>query len=314
MPKAADTWKKAQRFLPLTYKTATPRRVLDLGNMVELPPGYFPTNPSILKVEGGLLICVRGVNYRLKNTRSMAPEFTQGSMFKTLNRFFLLSDDFAVTATLPCLDEAFADVEDVKLFRCGAELYGMGSRFLDRGDNSCHITLGHISRDFSAASFHDIPSPFGNPQEKNWSPFSRDGDLYFLYSYHPLVILRYRFESRSVEFCQPDQAGYGPRALSFLVCGSSPGLETRHGYLFVAHRRSVRLPNLNRAYVSRLYHLDWRLSAVAAGSYFVIERPAIQFVNGLTANENSVFISYGTNDNSAHLACFKKDELLTAVA
>jgi len=314
MSKAAVTWKKAQRFLPLTYRKATPRRTLDLGKMATLPSGYFPTNPSILKVDGGFLICVRGVNYVLKDTRSMAAEFTGGDGFRTVNRFFLASSDFVATTRLPRLDKAFANVEDVKLFSFGGEIYGMGSRVTDRDDNSCRITLGHIRRDFSSADFQDIPSPFGIRQEKNWSPFSRDGHLYFVYSYHPLVILRYRFDSASVEFHQPDQAAYRPNALPFLVCGSSPGLATRSGHLFVAHRRSVRLPNLHRAYVSRLYHLDWRMSAVAAGSYFVIERPAIQFVNGLIMDRQSVFISYGNNDNSAHLACFHKDEFFRAVA
>lgn len=314
MPTAAATWKKAQRFFPLTYKRATPSRTLDLGKMVTFPPGYFPTNPAILKVAGGFLICVRGVNYTLKDSRSMAAEFTQGGGFSTLNRFLLASPDFATTISLPHLDEAFAEVEDVKLFALGNDVFGIGSRVTDRGDNSCRITLGHIAPDFSGAAFRDIPSPFGIRQEKNWSPFSSDGRLYFVYSYHPLVILHYRFDLGRVEFCQPDQARYSPSALPFLVCGSSPGLEIQSGFLFVAHRRSVRLPNLNRAYVSRLYRLDRGMSAVAAGRYFVIERPSIQFVNGLTMDEQSIFISYGNNDNSAHLACFPRDKFLMSVA
>lgn len=316
MPTAAATWKKAQRFFPLTYKKATPSQTLDLGKMVSFPPGYFPTNPSILKVESGFLICVRGVNYTLKDSRSMAAEFIHGgSSFNTLNRFLLASPDFTTTTSLPHLDEDFADVEDVKLFALGRDVFGIGSRVIDRRDNSCRITLGHIARDFSGAFFQDIPSPFGIRQEKNWSPFSRDGRLYFVYSYHPLVILHYRFDLGRVEFCQPDQADYRPGALPFLVCGSSPGLAIQSGFLFVAHRRSVRLPTLNRAYVSRLYHLDWRMSAVeAAGPYFVIERPSIQFVNGLTMDDQSVFISYGNNDSSAHLARFPKDQFLKSVA
>ena len=86
------------------------------------------------------------------------------------------------------------------------------------------------------------------------------------------------------------------------------GFETPSGYLFVAHRRTVRLPNLHRVYLSRLYCLDRHLSDVTGGPYFVIERPAIQFVNGLLMDERSVYITYGNDDSSAHLACFDKDE------
>ena len=179
---------------------------------------------------------------------------------------------------------------------------------MNHATKSCCITLGKIAPNLLDISFRDIPSPFGLRQEKNWSPFIHEGDLHFLYSYHPLVIVKYRADRGDVEFCDSGHAAYHPRSLPFLVCGSSPGFETPSGYLFVAHRRTVRLPNLHRVYLSRLYCLDRHLSDVTGGPYFVIERPAIQFVNGLLMDERSVYITYGNDDSSAHLACFDKDE------
>lgn len=314
MAKISAIWKKAQRFLPLLFKTATPQWVLDLGNMVDLPPGYFPTNPSILSIDGKFLICVRGVNYTLDDTRSMKPTLTGEQSFRTINKFMVASPDFATFHALPQLDAAFSDIEDVKLFTFGGETYGIGSRIVDHADNACCITLIKIDRDLVSTDAQDIPSPFGLRQEKNWCPFEHDGNLCFVYSYHPLIILRYRRDTHAVEFCNPDHAAYAARSLPFLVCGSSPGVETPDGYLFVAHRRSVRLPKLNRAYLSRLYYLDRRVSAVTGGSYFVIEQPAIQFVNGIHLDEQSVYVSYGSNDRSAHLACFDRSDFLKAVA
>lgn len=305
---AAITRKKAQRFLPLTFKTASPQKVIDLGGMVDWPAGYFPANPSIVKLAAGFLICVRGVNYILENARTMKPRFTNEDSFRTLNKFFVMSSDFTTIHPLPQLDEAFADIEDVRLFAFNGELYGMGSRIVDAETKSCCITLGKIAPDCLDTSFRDIPSPFGLRQEKNWSPFIHGGDLYFLYSYHPLVIVKYRSDTGEVEFCNADHASYQPQSFPFLVCGSSPGFETPSGYLFVAHRRTVRLPSLHRAYLSRLYRLDRNLSDVTGGPYFVIERPAIQFVNGLLMDERSVYITYGNDDSSAHLARFDKDE------
>lgn len=311
MAKVSATWKKAQRLLPLMFKTASPQWVLDLGQMVDLPPGYFPTNPSILDVDGRFLVCVRGVNYTLD--ARMKPKFTGEECFRTINKFLLMSAEFALIRTLPALDAAFSDIEDVKLFACGNEIYGTGSRVLDPDGKSCCMTLVKIGRDLTNTSSQDIPSPFQLRQEKNWAPFNHDGDLCFVYSYHPLIILKYRHETNSVEFWRPEHAALSPRSLSFLVCGSSPGMETPNGYLFIAHRRSVRLPRLNRAYMSRIYHLDRHGTTVTGGSYFVIEEPAIQFVNGLHMDEQSVYVSYGSNDHSAHLACFRKAEFLRSL-
>jgi hypothetical protein len=308
-------WKKAQRFLPLIFKTASPQWVLDLGKMVDLPPGYHPTNPSLLSIgDGEFLICVRGVNYTLDDTRSMKPTITGESSYRTINKFFVMSRDFATVRALAQLDDAFSDIEDVKLFAFNGETYGIGSRIVDPTDNSCCIVLVKIDRDLMNTVAQDIPSPFGLRQEKNWCPFNHDGNLCFLYSYHPLIILRYKPETRSVEFWDPKHAAYPARSLPFLVCGSSPGVETPSGYLFVAHRRSIRLPWLNRAYISRIYHLDRHVQAVTGGSYFVIEQPAIQFVNGLHMDEQSIYVSYGSNDRSAHLACFDRSDFLKAVA
>jgi hypothetical protein len=37
-----------------------------------------------------------------------------------------------------------------------------------------------------------------NPIEKNWAPFEKDGKLYFVYNYDPLVILTYDFNKSGV--------------------------------------------------------------------------------------------------------------------
>lgn len=312
-------FKKLQRLLPLTYRKTSPERLVDLGKMVQLPPGFFPTNPSVVKIGEDFLICVRGVNYTLEDARSMRPKFSDPAMtgangFHTLNRFFLLGPDLVKKRDLPLLDDASINIEDIKLFTFRGEIYGIGSRVIDHAENSCLIALIHIRSDFESTSYREISSPFGLRQEKNWSPFIHEDELYFVYSYDPLVILKYDFENGTVGFCRPEQADYPPEALPFLVCGSSPGLETPEGYLFVAHRRSVRLPSLRRAYMSRLYRLNRHMSVIAGGPYFVIDRPAIQFVNGLVLDGEQVYVTYGNEDRSAHLAAFPANALLQEVA
>lgn len=116
MAKISAIWRKAQRFFPLIFKTASPRWVLNIGERVDLPPGYFPTNPSILSIGNGFLICVRGVNYTLKDARSMKPRLTGEQCVRTINKFLVTSQDFSTFQAQPQLDAAFSDIEYVKLF------------------------------------------------------------------------------------------------------------------------------------------------------------------------------------------------------
>ena len=296
--------KKSRRLLPLTFRIAAPRATVDLGALADWPAGYFPTNPSIVRVQDGFLASVRGVNYQLHGSSGIKARFTVGDRFTTVNRFLHLSPAMTVTRRLRQIEAAFDGVEDIKLFAVGERIFGTGSRASSANERSCRIVLGEIAADLSGASLRDIASPFGLRQEKNWAPFAHNGDIHFLYSYHPLIVLRFNEATGTVAFTDDRCKAYSPRALPFLVSGSSPGIEIPGGYLFVAHRRSVRLPTLRRTYLSRLYHLARDLRTVTGGPYFVINMPSVQFVSGLMVDDRSAYVAYGQNDCSARLADF----------
>lgn len=162
---------KLLRFAPLPFERVVATCDVEIGRYAALPAGFRGTNPSIVGFGDRYLVCVRGVNYTKGEYRA-APVITVGYRYMTVNRFFIVDRDFRYERSLPGLDAAFDDVEDVKLFRHGDTLMCVGTA-LDpaRGANARAISLLAIDADLSGARARSIPSPFDLRQEKNWAPF-----------------------------------------------------------------------------------------------------------------------------------------------
>ena len=82
--------RKIRRFAPLKFDVVRPIAESDLGRKVTLSPGYYPTNPSFVDTDLGRLLCVRGVNYRMRYDFAFTPTFTIGDRYHSINRFVLL--------------------------------------------------------------------------------------------------------------------------------------------------------------------------------------------------------------------------------
>ena len=99
----------------------------------------------------------------------------------------------------------------------------------------------------------------------------------------------------------------------FLEGGSSGGIATNAGTVFLTHRRVVRLPSCRRIYLARIRRLSRDLANVAAGPFFSIGQPTIKFVNGLVLDDDRVLIGYGELDANSRLACFSRRRFERAV-
>jgi hypothetical protein len=129
--------------------------------------------------------------------------------------------------------------------------------------------------------------------------------LHFLYSCDPPLVLRYEPVINAVTFVLSPPFGSG--SLQFLEGGSSAGIPTAEGTLFLTHRRVVRLPSRQRIYLSRIRLLDHGLRSLTAGPFFSIGHPTVQFANGLLMDGDRVLISYGEMDATASVGCFSRD-------
>ena len=239
------------------------------------------------------------------------PAFTAGDHYMTANRFFLVNRKFGLERTLPELDAAFDDVEDIKLFVLGGQIMGSGScPNPASGPNARSIGLLTVEASLTGGTYQLIQSPFGFKQEKNWAPFVHRGELYFIYSFDPVLVLRCNARTGETTPANAAFAATAPGDLQFLVGGSSAGLTVPGGYLFVAHRRRVSLPRMHRTYLSRMYHLDADQMILTGGRYFSVGPASIQFINGLAEHEANFIVAYGVFDRRAYLCHVPKQRLL----
>ena len=294
--------KKLLRFLPLTFRQVEPAQPADLTGLAAFPPGFHGTNPSFVRFGEGYLVCLRGVNYVLSGPDMARAVFTAGDHYMTVNRFCLVDRAFRLRRALPTLDGAFDDVEDIKLFELNGAVMGYGSAADPGGPPGNRASfLLTLDPEAGTCTRRLLPSPFGFTQEKNWAPFVRGGELHFVYSFDPLLVLRCDPATGGLSFTDPAAARAARDNLRFLLGGSSAGLPVPGGFLFAAHRRRVSV-RMHRSYLTRIYHLDDAATRLTAGRYFSIGKPRIQFVNGLALEGEDLVLSYGDMDRSAH-AC-----------
>lgn len=296
--------RKIRRFAPLRFDVARPIAEFDLSRKVTLPPEYYPTNPSFVDTDFGRLVCVRGVNYRMRYDFKFTPTFTIGDNYHSINRFALLDGRGEVIRVLRDLDAAFEDAIDVCLFSFDGALWGACCRPIS---GTVGMSLMKLDTDLRGAKAIPLASPYGSSREKNWVPIVHKGMLHFVYSLKPLVVLRCETSSGRLDFVDPHYAQYSRSSFTFLLSGSASGVRLGNRQLLIIHRRTVRLPRLRRIYVHRCVTLNPSLTKLQFGRYFVIGRAEPgQFVAGMDVDDDVVRLSYGRMDRSAHLAEFDR--------
>jgi hypothetical protein len=299
--------RKIRRFAPLRFDVARPISEFDLSRKVTLSPGYYPTNPSFVDTDLGRLLCIRGVNYRMRYDFKLTPTFTIGDSWHSINRFVLLDSRGEVVRALLDLDAAFEGAVDVRLFSFDGALWGVCSRPMSGAAPNCGMSLMKLDADLRGAKAIPLASPYGSSIEKNWLPIVYKGMLHFVYSLEPLVVLRCEIPSGRLDFVDPRYAEYSRSSFTFLLGGSASGISLDNRQLLIVHRRSVRLPRLRRIYVHRCATLNPSLTKLQFGRYFVIggAEPG-QFVAGMNVDDDIVRLSYGRMDRFAHLAEFDR--------
>lgn len=300
--KAARKWR---RFLPLHTPEVSPLAQIDIGRLVETPPGWFPTNPSLLEHGDGFLATVRCVNYYFEDPRSLRVVLPEGQSFMSVNRFLLLDRDLRPVKSLDRLNARFRDIniEDIRLFRHDGRVMGMGTM---PGATGAQMVLLDFDERLKDVRIVVLQSPFDSPVEKNWCPLSVGGDLYCVYAFNPMVLFSIDLASGALSPVTDDSRRLRARDLRFWDSGSTPAVKLDNRLLLAAHRRRVGLPGRRYAYANRMYTLSRDMAEPRASRYFSIGPPAIQFVSGMVVRGGELLIAYGLRDRQAIVARFDR--------
>lgn len=304
---------KLRRFLPFSVKQIWPIRQLNIGTLIDVPPGFYATNPSIVALDQQYVCVVRCVNYFYPSKKSLKVEFSVGNTHRTINRFVLLNKDLQLVKELEHLNSYFLDVnvEDIRLFKHEGDLLGFAT--LPHGEHGNQMAFIRFDARLDRAEISSIASPYNQKIEKNWSPFSHNKEICFVYSFDPIKTFRLNIaEGRCDELdltSKPDLR----LPLNYWDCGSTPGECINGEYLFLTHRRKVTLPSFNYSYANRLYSISNKTRKVASGRYFSIGHESIQFISGWHFSDDQLLVAYGRNDQKALIATFELRKFLELI-
>jgi len=264
------------------------------------------TNPSIATGSGGQLrMIMRTVNYRLTGAPRYYRQLDADSVVRTRNYLVDLEpSDLVITAVRPltmvpgerALSGPVVGVEDARLIEL-RDRWVVSGTVRDRNDEwRCEMALVDVDGDHASSSLRVLAAPFGERDEKNWMPFIFQGQLRFVYSLQPTVVLGCDVRTGEVNEVSRQPAPDWASGLR----GGSQGLAIGDGYLFVAHE--VEWSAGQRDYVHRLVYLNAEWQIDAASPTFRFLAPGVEFCAGIAPVGDDLLLSFGSEDRAAYLA------------
>ncbi len=172
------------------------------------------------------------------------------------------------------------------------------SSYLPNWDGASNVMAIAGMDETSISAIRQINSPFGRPREKNWMPIVGSAYPEFIYQAFPGVHVKAREDKLIVEEVASVSELRG-------WSGSSQLVPWRGGWLAVLHlagRRAKAIPFLRRpVYLHRFVAYDENLRVSALSRSFRFDQLGIEFCAGLAVLGERIVLSYGRNDETAHL-------------
>jgi hypothetical protein len=132
--------------------------------------------------------------------------------------------------------------------------------------------------------------------EKNWMPFVHRGELHFIYTCGPMVVLRYERQTGVTLATQSESPD-----LASGFRGGSQGIALDDGsYLFVVHEMYHR--NGLRSYLHRFIQVDSDLRLSAISPPFTFTDDVREFCAGAATHGSELVLSFGIRHTEAWLA------------
>jgi hypothetical protein len=133
--------------------------------------------------------------------------------------------------------------------------------------------------------------------EKNWSPAIWNGQLFFVYSYSPMVLLRWD----SLQLRPAGLHSYLGPPIAVDFRGGSQLVAIERGYLTVVHA-GVDLAGDSRVYLHRFVSFDEEFQITGVSPQFIFQKPGIEFAAGLAIWDDTAIVSLGLEDREPWLA------------
>lgn len=275
-------------------------------------------NPSICAINDDMFISIRNTNYNLQiiNNRLCYSIYKNNKLYNIsdehplLNRTIIYKNNELYSIKyfrIPdYLSYCIQGVEDVRLINFNNKLFYLGNTLETETHKNVMVLIQDEPEKYYLLKYNS------HLAQKNWSPFVYNDELYFIYSFHPLIILK--FDPSDVNNVVKVYENIGNVKSNFKeIKGGSQGIAIKenvsdHGFFnFYTHITA----NLNgRTYlhvkIRLIIHKDFK-NCFLTTQYdpFCIEKKGIEYIAGYCIYKDEKYISYGLDDKSCKVIKIK---------
>lgn len=287
------------------------------------------TNPSILYVDGKLLVNLRNVNYVLYHAEHGVNEHAWGPLcylhteqnrvLATHNILCFLDADFNISSS-SIIDTSKLDVkplwefiglEDARLVYWNSKLYLSGVRRDTTTNGQGRMELSEISIDQNniiEISRERIPAPPPDTSycEKNWMPIL-DKPYHYVKWTNPTEVIKYDLDTKKTETLTLTK--YQQLNTKDLRGGSQVIPYKKH-YIALLHEVNLfksEAGRKNATYRHRFAVWDQDFNLLRISKLFDFMGAEIEFACGLTEYNNQILITFGFQDNASYLLVLNED-------
>jgi hypothetical protein len=281
------------------------------------------TNPSVLVVDGKILVNIRNVNYTLYHSElnrfehmwgPLAYIHPENDMHLRTTNFIVELDDNLDTIYYSKIDTSkfdtyepqweFVGLEDVRLINWNNTVYGIGvRRDLDKiGTGRMELSeLEFTSTGVKEVSRYRIPGPPPDREYcmKNCTPI--EGMPYHLLKWtNPTCLMKFDPSGGKTEVFETNEyiSGYND------MRGGSQVIKYKDGYLTLVHETELYSSEQGRkdaTYRHRFVVWDKDFKNQRFSKLFSFMNIKIEFCCGLAEHNNDFLITFGAQDNAAYI-------------
>jgi hypothetical protein len=286
------------------------------------------TNPSVIVIDGKILVNIRNVNYTLYHSELNKFEHVWGPLsyihpendmhLRTVNHIAELNDNLDIikctkidTSQFDVYEPQwdFVGLEDIRLIKWNDKIYAMGvRRDLDNiGTGRMELSeLSFTNTEVKEVSRYRVPGP--PPDEeycmKNCTPIE-DKPFHLLKWTNPTALMKFDPMGGETEIIETNSfvPGYND------MRGGSQVLKYKDGYITIIHETELYTSEQGRkdaTYRHRFVIWDENFNIQKFSPLFSFLDMKIEFCCGLTEYKDSYLITFGAQDNAAYILKISK--------
>jgi hypothetical protein len=311
------------------YPTLFPQKTIDLSKTInktiyDKNTKLYSGTPTIIEFDNKYLVNVRWINYSYNEdgSKSNIPQ-----QWISLNSRFTLDLSFNVIGSEIFLQEDFEaqknfigmGLEDIRIIKQPSDSkYYYIATYYDNYRQITSTSSGNynvdmmdqyaLDRNIILPNFYDLNHVVA---EKNWSPFSLQGDIHVVYKWHPLQIGKINYETNelSIQIIRHEIPSVFKNAR-----GTSCGFTVDNEIWFVlhtTHTSKIRANSYDYAHFFAVFDLN--MNYVKHSEFFKFEGAKIEFCLGIIVKDSKLILSYSVLDTKSMVACYDIDYIKNGI-